>query len=403
MTKYTTRSAIETWGECPRKRLFNYFLLGTGVVPVGEYIPLVTGGSVHTGIEHNNPGATVKEFDRQVTGTFFRDIEEAQQDYTYHEQRALAEALTWVWMVKERPIIEQNFETVSIEAEYKVPLDSGGDIILLARPDRLLRERQTGELYTYSIKSIKSWYERMEKAYKVDLQGLTEAIAVTYQTKQKVLATKFCFLVKGRRVKQVDQTMVDGMIEESTQVVTQSPLIYGWRAEDGGKYRFAHSDKIVKPENMSGFGKLPKKEGWEKFKVWENYSMEKWVKALPRIQPELGDKLGECCICPTDTHRTMQQLKSRLIQISTTEKLAFDNYEKFENGENVDRCFPMQTRSCYFPSECEYLEICPNGNEEFDPAVAEDPLGSGKFIRRVPHYDTERSSLGSVTQAVDLG
>ena len=397
MPKYTTRSAIEVSIECPRKGLFNRFLLGTGIVPVGEYIPLVTGSAVHKGIEYLNVPTALEEFDSQLRGTFFTDLEEAQQDYTYQEQRALVEALVRVWALREYPNIKQGYETISIEKEYQVPLDKNGDLVLLARPDRLLQDKHTGELYTYSIKTTKAWYERMEDAYKVDLQGLTEAMAVTYVTKQKVLGTKFCFLVKGRREKLVEQVMNAGNIEESEQWITKSPLIYGYRTVDeAGKHMFAHSDKIVKPENKSGFGKLPKKEGWEKFKVWETKGgVKAWIQLLPYIQPELGDIFATQVITPLDTHRTMSQLKSTLVQIATQEKNQFDAFNRFENGENVDRCFCMNRRACYFPDPCEYLRICPNGNAKYDPMVANDPLGSGEFVRRVPHYETERLCLKS--------
>ena len=344
------------------------------------------------GCEKASPEAAMEDFDTQCTDSFFRNIEEAQQDYTYWEQRALTEALTRVWIEKEYPLIQRDFETLGIEKEYQVPLDKNGDLVLLARPDRLLRERQTGELYTYSIKTVKQWNERMENAYQVDLQGLTEALAVTYATKQKVLATKFCFLVKGRREKVTEQVMVEGNIEESTKWVTHSPLIYGWRRTDAnGKLHFAHSDKIIKEENKSGFGKLPKKEGWIKFNVWETKGgIRAWIRVLPTIQPELGDLMKQHVITPVETHRTMAQIKSTLVQIATGEHLAFENADRVANGENIDKCFLMNRRACYFPQPCEYLEICPNANKDYSPEIAEDPVGSGYYMERVPHYETER-------------
>ena len=49
---YTSRSSIEDYQSCPRLRYNNQFLLGKGVVAKKKSVPLVTGGTVHSGVQN---------------------------------------------------------------------------------------------------------------------------------------------------------------------------------------------------------------------------------------------------------------------------------------------------------------------------------------------------------------
>jgi hypothetical protein len=401
--QYTTRSAIEegsNMGGCLRKRWFYQFFEGTGIVLAGEYIPFVTGGAIHKGVEERSLGASLEVATERALDKFYSEVTDKhlgdeQAAYTREEQAALVEALLRAWELRERQRVLDRFEIVSVEKEYQVPLDRNGDLILLSKPDQLLQDRQRGEFYNYSIKSMKQWYPRLDKSYKVDLQGKTEAIAIWFNKKIKVVATKFCFLIKGRRDEELTTKLEDGQVYESSLWVTKSPLIYGYRAEVEGKMKYCHSDKIYKPENKSGFGKLPKKEGWERFQVWKTkFGVAKWVDALAsgKIQPELGDVVKDQVITPVEAHRTRENLQSTYIQIKHSEKSVFLGAYRVKNGDSLDEHFPQAVQHCYFPSQCEYLKICANGGEDYDAAIADDPLGSGLYVRREPHYETEREA-----------
>lgn len=409
MTQYTTRSAIEEGsdlGGCLRRRYFYQFFQETGIVPSGDHIPFITGGAIHKGIEERSNGKELDEAVRIAIDTFHSEVgsdegdsqdEQNQEGYTIREQVALTEALLRAWELRERQRVLDRFEIVSVEKEYQVPLDKNGDLILLSKPDQLLQDRDRGEFYNYSIKSMKQWYPRLDKSYKVDLQGKTEAIAIWWNKKIKVVATKFCFLIKGSREEELVTRMDDGNLVEDSLWVTKSPLIYGYRTELEGKLKYAHSNKIVKPENISGFGRLPKKEGWKRFEVWNTrFGVKKWVEALAsgKIQPELGDVVKDQVITPVEVYRTRENLKSTLVQIQKSEKRVFLGAWRVKNGDSLDEYFPQNVRCCYFPSKCPYLSICSTGGEDFDSRIEDDPIGSGKFIPRRPHYETERKSHG---------
>ena len=400
MPLYTTRSAIECADECERRRYFNYFAYGGGIVPIGEYIPFATGTAIHRGTEtlFNASGLGnaitngLDSFTTQLGEKGLLREDETQADYTRQEQASLIEALLRVWALKEYTLLVRRFNILKVEKEHQLPLDKNGDLILLSKPDAVLEDKDSGDLLVYSLKSIKEWYQRQEDSYMVDLQGLTEALAVTVCDKIKVSATKFCFLVKGRPYESKEEKLRDGAIIEVPIWWTASPLIYGYlhTKADGG-HTFAHSNKTIKPENLSGFGRLGK--DFTKFKVWETKGgVKAWIQLLNtgQVQPELGDVLKAQVITPVEAHRTRAQLQSTYTQIAASEKRIFENFKILKNGGNIDKCFPMRRRSCYFPSSCDYLKICPNGNKDYDPRIAEDPIGSGLFGSREPHYETER-------------
>ena len=377
---------------------------------MGEVIALTTGTAGHSAVENRsrNPEKPQDEIVKEILATYQDSVkdgflhiqDEDVASYVKAEQGALIEALFRAWDLREREKLDQRFETLSIEEEYECPLDKNGDLVLLSRPDRVLQDKQTGDIYTYSLKIVKSWYDRMEQSYKVDLQGFTEALAVTVATGMKVMGTKFCFLIKGKRYKKVE-TRMDGVeAREIETYVTDSPLIYGYRKlKENGKYEYAHTNKVVKVQNISGFGKLGK--DWSRFRVWEAGAMaiKKWINYLSQgiIQPELGDVVKAHVVTPVEVHRTREHLKSTYVQIQSAEQQAFKSYEEFENGKSVDACFPMNRRACYWPEPCWYLPICPNGSPDYSPRIAENPIRSGEFILRVSHYEKERKALSAVT------
>lgn len=392
--KVTTRSAIECGIDCKRRRWFNFLYKGKGIVPAGDYVELATGGAIHGAIEVPMTGGRLekglvvadKEFGN--IGNYV-GLSNEQADYVYLEQKALIEALARAWYLREYPRLVERYNILAVEKEYEVELTK--DILLLCKPDALLEDKEDGTLYTYSIKTMKQWYERSEKSYKVGLQGFTEILATTIATGKRVAATKFCFLVKGDRRKQVIQTMEDGMMRELEVKVTSNPFIYGYQKYEDGKFLYAHSDKTVKPQNYSGFGKLGK--GWEKFKVWEkSWGVKKWIEVLAagKVQPELGDIVKQHVLTPTEVFRGREQLKDAFVQIKYQEIGIFQGQDAVENGENISKWFPMNRDSCYFPSACPYLRICPNGGDDFEPKVADAPIGSGEFEVRKPHYEGER-------------
>jgi hypothetical protein len=105
-------------------------------------------------------------------------------EYLYAEQSALVEAMVRAYARRRlRPLLEQ-FEVLEVEREGEWELspqysmDSGPAIWFMSRPDALLRERESNQLYLLSYKTAASWDIRKAKDAEHDMQGMSEGIEI---------------------------------------------------------------------------------------------------------------------------------------------------------------------------------------------------------------------------------
>lgn len=126
-----------------------------------------------------DPAAARSEFDR----------------YLFAEQSALVEALVRAYSRRRlQPLLSQ-FEVLEVEREGSWMLscwDAGKETVhpsplyqpdeyelwFMSRPDALLRERQTNELYLLSYKTTATWDVRKARDIEHDMQGLSEGVEV---------------------------------------------------------------------------------------------------------------------------------------------------------------------------------------------------------------------------------
>lgn len=449
---FTSRSPIEAYPICNRLRYNQYHLLGTGLVGKLLSVPLVTGTAVHRGVEHlanrvrigQTPdvdtavGLAVDEYIKECEGLGFSGKglkTNAQQWFTFCEQKALLEGLIRMWYLMELPNIVQRYKILSVEREI-VPVvlfknENNIPVRFMARVDMELQELSTGEYYNYSLKTVNRWDERSEQTYKSDLQGITESWAIEresiemrdiwinltkgieylseidpYDRKltaiieymarktpptKKLMGVRFCFLVKGMRRKDI----YNG--DENSPYVTHSPLIRGYRYITPTEVSYAHSWTYPNPNNKSGRGTLGK--GWEFFNVWESdISIKDWIDALYKnmIQPECGNVLRANTITPPEYFRDDAEIEQAMREVISQETQIAHALKSLDaqNGKGLTKAilesvFPHSRRSCYFMfgEECPYLALC------WKPEVAADPLGSGLYQIRVPHHKPERDAI----------
>lgn len=436
---YTSRSQVEDYMACPRLRYNSQFALGKGLVAKRRSVPLVTGGAIHSGVAHllnririgEQPDVdlacqlAVTQYinDCEEAGFRGKDMEsDAQQRFTFGEQKALVEGLIRAWYFKELPRIVERYKILAVEREID-PIKLVDDIYLQARIDAELQELNTGEFTNYSLKTCKQWDERMEESYKSDLQGITEIWSVeedsrrvdatinniicglqvikdTQQYPSKnlnaieqwlsklmqpkaVMAIRFCYLVKGKTY--------NDRYDENSLTRTYSPLIRGYRNITPGGIQYAHSFTYPDAENKSGKGRLGK--GWEPFNVWESeIGVKNWIDALNdnRIQPECGDVLKQQVVTPIEYFRNEEEIKEGIKEIVYQEERVFQSIEvtRFDDSE-LGRTFPHNRKHCFFRfgGRCEFYDLC------WRPEVGQDPIGSGIYEIRTPHHLAERESL----------
>ncbi len=439
---YTSRSAVENFQKCPRFRYLNSYHLGSGIVPAAKSIPLTTGTCVHEGIgwmltclkegkvdQNDIEDAVGKAKETyinlcQESGFYGKGVQTREgQEHTFLEQQALTEGLVRAWAKVELNQIEKRFQVLAVEKEIIVKLSDNPLVMFQARVDTELREKDGGDLLNYSLKTQKMWNDRSEKSYRRDLQGITEVWAVEQEQEEKnqkidealvllqgagfkpeviqalhkkrkmkrVMGVRFCFLLKGDR-KPVNEE------SESDVWITYSPLIRGYKRHTPSRIELAHSWFYPKPENKTGKGILGK--GWEPFNVWEEKGGVKlWIEKLANgeIQPECGDVLKQQVITPVEYIRKPAEIAEAVIEIRCQETKIYHALQGLQEGNSVSEDFPMFRRSCHWPTDCEYIPFC------FKREIAEDPIGSGEFVPRIPHHEAERKQLAGKLVRIEKG
>lgn len=443
---YSSRSRVETFQECQRRGYIGYLWDGRGLQKRAASVYLSTGLYTHIGLEiifRNRQydviawdkckeeyiefavQKAIESYQSEIKERGF-DLEEGEdsqnQSFIVSEQCALVEAFIRSFAIRVLPDLLARFRIIDVEREESI---QEGDLIIEGRLDVILEEISTSDIYIISFKTAASWDRRQEKANEHDNQGLSETyllearlreenrvlqefrptihmdlnwkldpkiIAATkkydeyiskFLKKETVMGVLMIYMLKGKRYESYSKP---GLWEQ------HSPLIRGYRKLVGTEYEYAGSLWYDNPSNKSGKGKLGK--GWEPFNIWESEEVgfiKGWIHKA--ANNELGqDIIGQSFKIPAPYFRRQEHLDSWFRQTLAIEE-EIKGKEKFvRNASNefnkptpqlLDIYFQQARKHCHYPTDCSYLDICYN-NEIFN-----DPIGSGKFIYRMPHHIRE--------------
>jgi hypothetical protein len=380
-----------------------------------------------------------------------------QRAWKLREARALIEGLVLVAGLRLIPNLLERFDVVEVErerrfqlgiirkdkvdyipgqiiegtpfsrfSEHQISIASEQPLILETTADALLRERETGDLYVHSWKTAGDYGRQEEMQFRHDVQGLSEAIALEETTQignnsvipagsaenrtwnVRIQGIQMAFLLKGRKSR---DSAGDGEFVDSSSWhglgpgmrYHFSPITHGWRQMSAGILpdddltRWAWSNKTIKPENKSGFGKLGK--GWEEVAVFDAYpsGTRQWVLDLlaGRWQPELGDPFEGVVKMPEPWSRSDREMQDwreqtehrvRAIAEAAPQVRAAFVAEDWDRARHaLNRHFPMNRQSCFkFNSTCFCASLCYGPDH-----VWQEPLEEG-FVLRVPHHSLGR-------------
>ncbi len=397
MTRYIDRSRIIQYQRCPRSRWWQYEYQGKGIVPKALSIPLTTGTHVHAGSDPLLRNAMDgKDLDieaavkigldgywRDVTTRGF-DLEENEiAADVAKEQASLTEALIRLMGMKVVPwLLEDGYKILAVEQECEWEI--APSLVMMGRPDAVMLHKPTGEIHLLSLKTKKNWDSRADKANSHDDQGISEAVCweASHGARlvEKVAAVVMPTLLKGNRKQ-----------NKKTKQYTQScPLIRGWRQENRGQTRYAHSYQW---DDEFGQKKLAMNGGskWESFNTWdEPGGVKAWMEQLATgtVQPEAGDPLAQSVMIPTPYYRQEADIKNWKQQVKFQEvRINETNFQtRGTNGayHELDWAYPQYRHSCHYPGDCSYLDLCYG-----PPQMAEDPLATERFMWRIPHHKSE--------------
>jgi hypothetical protein len=396
--------------------------------------------------------------------------------YLYEEQAALVEGMVRAYARHRlRPLLEQ-FEVLEVEREGEWKLSEWGkydvwrcerghkvglggtycgvcgnrntnktengnhtELWFASRPDALLRERQSNELYILSFKTAASWDVRKARDAERDMQGLSEGIEVERRlgawhaavkngsafnlgqrdipqniltflsglnTPPRILGIRYEYLLKGDRRIDKDLTQELG-IETRSQ---SSHLVRGYLnpGMSAGDETWNWSWDYHKEDGSAS--KLYWKS-WRGTPVWRQMPVKEWIDKLDSATETFTDEgklLGWSCpaqatgftsehpldlvfVPPIVVYRNEDDLRDLVEQMEAQEVRVAEAVELVKAAKNegekrslLNRHFPQTRKACEYPSSCQFVSICYGGDE-----MRLHPIESGKFKRREPNHKQE--------------
>jgi len=430
MTIYTDRSRILTFQRCSRERFLEYHVQNGGISLSKMIISLSTGIAIHDGVtsllkipfyyclkckkeisyteNYNCDGKVlninnvdmcvelaIKNYSDEVHTRGLEIGEYEDELFVFNEQKSLIE--TWIRVYEKfylHKLLEE-YEVLEVEKEIVYPLTEAckeclgegylvyllndeekkevcdkcngiSNIILMSKPDAILRDKSTGGLVVYSLKTSSSWTETNEKQNRYDDQGISELIAVESLMKEEVQAIKMDFLIKGQR-----QLLSNG---DGTKSKLQNSFLVHPYMYDGG---FTEDWRVD----------YTKAKGWRRVNVWEHLSIKEWVDILfERFYENVeggydyeGNKKNGLIITPYPYIRDSKDIENwidavRFQEIQVHDKL--DDLLQLCQSQGVDKLvgarelnkeyrtvlnqyFPQIRKSCFsYGRFCSFVEHC---------------------------------------------
>ena len=345
------RTRIEADWTCPRKRYWWTEYEGRGIVPATKAKALVFGIVVHEGLEQlPSQGA-------------YRDQMHGLPEWAElgSEERKLAEALVTGFALEVWPEWEQNYEKVLVEQELEFELDG---VLYMVRPDILLREKKTGDLWYPDFKTFGGGWNNRKWTHALQ-QHLT-IVACERATGEPIIGSWIQGLAKGY----------------TRNGTLYHLLVSGYRRSGSpGISSTAYSAK-----HRSGFERFDVRE----YEGKEGKGLKGWIQWLRAHEPEALSKIfprtGPIFLKREMMNDFLHQRSYREEEIAGV--AARVSVGEMSETEAMNRVFPQNFSACE-PAfgTCPYLEAC------WVKKVREDPVGQGLYEYREPHHDAERKVM----------
>lgn len=390
-THYVSRSASEADQTCPRRRFWNTVFHGIGLEPTGTSEDLIVGTALHAG-----PEALWRTGNIETAVVAMKAIPEWPKLGPMWQY--WCEAILRGYYVVRYLVMVKTWEALAIEEEvtYELGTSLGGrKLILLAKPDLVLRHKLTGIIRYVEFKSTRLMDDKFMESWRKAVQ---------------LAAGQLCFEARGVIIDQVQVAFWCKGAKADTY--WRTPFLSAWRTTGiqarVSKSKTALIDITTGPVRYSA--KRPEKwAGWERFDVWESgMTPAEWVtklthsdieKELPETPElifdpilradwaeQLAHREGEIADASAE-HNRLEHL--RLTHPDFTSGPGLENVKLWQRQirnthfrQNFRQCRPAQGYPCPFEALC------------FNPTLAEDPVKSGLYKYREPHHAIEARALG---------
>lgn len=326
--------------------------------------------------------------------------EDSFNHYSVNEGRALVEALIRVYCAAPAGLaaLLDEYEILEVEQEIDAPLDpcqkcqgtgkgfdydvinpeaapvhvvtmngrvcadcngSGGSVILMSRPDGILRSRKDGQLYVLSFKTTGKWDSRKANSARYDTQGMSELIAAEHKYNEKFAGVQMVYIIKGYKM----QDKLDNIWKVHNGVIR--PYCQRGVTGDYDAYAFGY-------EYSNEFGEVKRLgKGWQKINLWEERpgAIKDWVDVLATGQfpEELNnnvDRLDQMVIMQPPFYRDEEAIEEWKLE-AVLQEMRIAEFRPdgiFDlSADAMALVFPKHRHSCSYPLPCPFIPVCHDG------------------------------------------
>jgi len=252
----------------------------------------------------------------------------------------------------------ETFDVLQVEKEGRADLTD--DLTLMYRPDALLRDKASGDLFVCSWKTTSYYGKRNLAQARVDMQSMSEVWGLEQNGSGRIEGVVYLFVVKGaRKLDSWDNTYKQ-----------QSPLAYGWKRVGKNDDGIAEWSHCYSYEKEDGSGNTNLGRGWKRLPVWREYEggVKQWIADLASqsVFPRHINALDAIFPESLPVERRRDEVEHWRNQVVAQELRVADNVTLINNrpdfvAENLDTYFPQYSHSCEAFSGCQFREICWGG------------------------------------------
>lgn len=369
-----SRSDVEEYWRCPRASFYKRIFGGRGLDTPTSGMELVFGSAIHAAVHRILKGDEVSAValaaSELVEGEW-RQVgvpKEAINSYEdpsifFREQRWLTAAIVFGIDFYVLPILRSFGEIELVEKEVRVERDGS---VLLTQPDMLIAPKDLDSFLYVEWKTVKKpgyqWFVHWTTAP----QFMAAAKAVEETLHKPISLYQVVGIVKGEPY--------DGW--------HHSPFVYGW----------AKDNPYGEVEKLAFKFQDARTKGWYRAPAWKLADNPKqWIEMLPSEILELQFPMTSPMGIPVQqTEAFVRQAFLIEEKVREFKRLYAETGEITETG--LDELFPQTFSQCdpSWGRSCWAHDLC------WQPEVARDPLGSGKYVWRTSHHKAEREQIGII-------
>ena len=426
---FTERSRYVRGLQCSRARYFEY---EAGPAKLGfssnaTYDDLVLGSAVHEGMEYVMLMAKVLQDNNQPIDysivakagseraiSFFRDeaekgiviggmpdlhqLEPSLYEELVNEQAYLAGFLAAAAAIEWLPTIISEYDIISTEQEISWRLSEGAvDVVMMSRPDAVIRRRADNKLFVVSYKTTKQFYPSDVVKLQSDIQALTEMAAVYAKTGEMPEGCIYLYFLKGSRRKKENDEGASVPVYSNTMVRPYvSSLTQANKPED---FRLQFETFNFETGKKSRLGR-----DWQTAPFWHYIAPSTWLDWLIDGSFESSQYLDEPLFqkfiaAPDPVHRSDYQIH-RMVNLILNDEVK--RYRKLENWydrsaqdqdlelrsptfqRDFDAIWPVNPTGCFlYNRPCAWHNVC-WGDDSIRARVAAERINV-----RSPNHEQE--------------